>query len=71
MEESVEAALWSAVRVLEESAALERHMAQDAIEHQSSRSAERFKRIAADREQQAQAIRELLMAKSQSSRKEL
>ena len=61
--ESVEGALWSAVRTLEESAALERRLAADAAECGNKDSAARFQDIAADREEQAEVIRAVLMSK--------
>lgn len=61
--ESVEGALWTAVRVLEESAALERRLAGDAASRGDQFTADRFADAATGREEQAAIIRDLLMSK--------
>jgi two-component system chemotaxis response regulator CheB len=61
--EWVEGALWSAVRVLEESASLERRLAGEAASRGDQIAADRFSDVAIGREQQAAVIRDILMAK--------
>lgn len=67
--ESIEAALWSAVRALEESASLERRLAGDAAARGDNMSADRFSDVAEGREQQAALIREMLMSKQNPEEK--
>jgi two-component system, chemotaxis family, protein-glutamate methylesterase/glutaminase len=61
--ESVEAALWAAVRSLEESAALEKRLAQSALERGDRLTAARFKDAASSYEAQAEVIRGLVLSK--------
>jgi two-component system chemotaxis response regulator CheB len=61
--DSVEGALWTAVRILEESASLERRLAGDAAMRGDQLSADRFTDIAGGREEQAALIRDMLMSK--------
>jgi two-component system, chemotaxis family, protein-glutamate methylesterase/glutaminase len=61
--DSVEGALWGAVRILEESAALERRLSEEAAGRGDNMSATRFSDIAGGREEQAAMIRDLLMAR--------
>jgi hypothetical protein len=61
--ESVVGALWSGVRVLEDSAALERRLAGDAASRGDQFTADRFADAATGREEQAAIIRDLLMSK--------
>ena len=65
--ESVEAALWSAVRSLEESAALEDKLAGLAEERGDHLSAANFRDVARDREEQAGVIRAMLLSKNRSN----
>ncbi len=58
---AVEYALWAAVRVLEERAALSRRMASRSKERGSKRSAEIFNRTAGEAESKADTIRDLLL----------
>ena len=60
--ESVEAALWSAVRALEESAQLERTLAHQAMLRKDRASAGRYNDIASGREEQASTIRRMLLS---------
>ncbi len=60
--DTIEAALWSAVRVLEESAALERRLAAEAAAKGREQSAQRFAEIASGREQEALTIRKMLLS---------
>jgi two-component system chemotaxis response regulator CheB len=62
--ESVESALWSAVRSLEESAALEESLASKAEWRGDHHSAENFRQIAKDRQEQAAVIRSMLLSKN-------
>ena len=62
-DDSVEGALWSAVRILEESAELERKLSVLAVGRADKISANRFKEVANGREEQAEMIRQMLMAK--------
>jgi two-component system chemotaxis response regulator CheB len=66
--ESVEGALWSAVRILEESAALERRLAGDAETRGDRLSADRFTGVAQEREEQAAILRDMLMSKGNGER---
>jgi two-component system chemotaxis response regulator CheB len=61
--DSVEGALWSAVRMLEESAALERSLAGDAADRGDNLTADRFSDVATNREEQAAIIRDMLTAR--------
>jgi two-component system, chemotaxis family, protein-glutamate methylesterase/glutaminase len=61
---SVERALWGALRVLEERAALVRRLGERMQLRGQSRSRERFERQAAEAEEQARAIRQMLEAPS-------
>jgi two-component system, chemotaxis family, protein-glutamate methylesterase/glutaminase len=61
--DSVEGALWSAVRILEESASLERRLAADAAARGDELTADRFSDVALGREEQAAMIRDMLMSK--------
>jgi hypothetical protein len=56
--------LWSAVRSLEESAALETKLADLAVARGDHLSAERFHEVARDREEQASVIRAMLLSKN-------
>jgi two-component system chemotaxis response regulator CheB len=67
--ESVEAALWSAVRILEESASLERRLASGAASRGDNASAERYSDVALGREQQANLIRDMLMSRNNPEEK--
>ena len=60
--ESVEAALWSAARSLEESAHLERRLAHMAMLRKDTIAAARFSDIADGREAQAETIRRILLS---------
>jgi two-component system, chemotaxis family, protein-glutamate methylesterase/glutaminase len=60
--ESVEAAFWTAVRVLEESAALERRLAEQAMGRGQPSVAARFYDVAKGREEQAMILKGLLLA---------
>lgn len=64
--ESVETALWSAVRSLEESAQLERRLAHQAMLRNDHAVVDRFNDIAAGREAQAETIRSMLLSKEKS-----
>jgi two-component system, chemotaxis family, protein-glutamate methylesterase/glutaminase len=66
--DSVEGALWSAVRILEETASFERRLSADAHLRGDELSAHRFLDAATGREDQAGMIREMLM--SQGGREE-
>jgi two-component system chemotaxis response regulator CheB len=59
--EGVESALWSAVRRLEESANLEEKLAEMAETRGDKLTAANFKEIAADRQEQAMIIRQMLL----------
>jgi len=61
--DSIEGALWSAVRILEQSASLERTLAESAGARGDEVTAHRYLDIAAGRENQAGMIREMLMSK--------
>jgi two-component system chemotaxis response regulator CheB len=61
---SVETALWSAVRALEEKAALARRMAERLREQNYSGSAERFDHRAKDAAQQAQTLRQVIASQT-------
>jgi len=67
--ESIEGALWSAVRILEESAALERTLAADAGLRGDNLTAQRFSDIALGREEEAGIIRDMLMSKNNPEEK--
>src|SRR5262249_39934769 len=67
--ESIEGALWSAVRILEESASLERTLAADAGLPGDNLTAQRFSDIALGREEEAGIIRDMLMSKSNPEEK--
>lgn len=58
--QDVEKSLWSAVRALEEKAALARRMAVNAREHQRSRSAEQFEQQSIESHQHATVLRHLV-----------
>jgi two-component system chemotaxis response regulator CheB len=64
--DSVEAALWSAVRSLVESAQLERRLADQATLRKDPVTADRFSDIARDREVQASTIRNMLLSSEKS-----
>lgn len=64
--DAVEAALWSALRSLEESAALERRLAHQAALRNDPASAARFNEIASGREQQALTIRRMLLSEEKT-----
>ncbi len=59
--DSLEDAFWVALRALEESAALARRLAERSKNHGSLRSAERFAEQAAEAEQRAAIVREVLL----------
>ncbi len=59
--EGLDAALWSALRALEEQAALARRMAERAVKRGHDRSAESFRVQVADAEQHAELIRRVLL----------
>src|SRR5579884_450214 len=59
--EALEAALWSALRALEESAALSRRMEKRAHERSQKRTAERFSTQAHDAEEHANVLRRVLI----------
>ena len=61
--EDIEGALWTAVRILEESASLERRLAAEAENRGDRLSADRFSDIATGREDQAGLLRDMLMSK--------
>jgi two-component system chemotaxis response regulator CheB len=61
--ESLDTALWSAFRALEENAALSRRLAEQARENQRMNSAKLFDKRAKSVQRQADAIRQLLLAK--------
>jgi two-component system chemotaxis response regulator CheB len=67
--DSVEGALWSAVRILEESAALEHRLAGDAASRGDNLTADRFSDVARSREDQAAMIRDMLMSKNNAEEK--
>jgi len=67
--ESVEGALWSAVRILEESASLERKLAGEAASRGDNATADRFSDVATGREEQAGVIRDMLMSKQNREEK--
>ena len=64
--ESVEAALWAAVRLLEESAVLEMRLGELALERGDKKTAARFKEVANGRQSEAQTIRSMLLSKHNS-----
>ena len=59
--ESIEAALWTALRALEESGELARRMAARARSRDHHRTAERYEGHAEDREQHATLLRRILI----------
>jgi two-component system chemotaxis response regulator CheB len=63
--EELEGALWTALRTLEEKAALHRRLSEDAGSMQNSRVAKHFRQSAADMHQQAQTIRKLLLEREE------
>jgi two-component system chemotaxis response regulator CheB len=67
--DSIEGALWSVVRILEESASLERQLAAEAVARGDNPTADRFSDVALGREQQAAVIREMLMSKENPEEK--
>ncbi len=67
--EAVEGALWTAVRILEESASLERQLAEQASVRGDDAAADRFSEVALGREEQAGIIREMLMSKQNPEEK--
>lgn len=58
---AIETALWSALRALEESAALHKRLAQRSTENHQLQSAERFQERAGNTEQNARVLREFLV----------
>lgn len=60
-EESLEAALWSALRALEESTALARRMAASAREHNHTLLVTRYEQRAREQERHAALVRDLLL----------
>jgi len=64
--DSIEGALWSAVRILEESAALERRLADQAVGRGDDVVAERFRDAAMGRAEQARTIRDMLLSKEKT-----
>jgi two-component system chemotaxis response regulator CheB len=69
--ESVESALWTAVRALEESAALERKLAQQAAERGANQIQRRFNDVAEGREEQAEIIKNILLPKDNKPHSEV
>jgi hypothetical protein len=67
--DSVEGALWSAVRLLEESAQLERQLSDEAASRGDQLAADRFGDVALGREEQAAIIRDMLMSKDNPEEK--
>jgi two-component system chemotaxis response regulator CheB len=67
--ESVEGALWTAVRILEESASLERMLAAQAVSRGDDATADRFSDVALGREEQAALIRDMLLSKQNREEK--
>jgi two-component system, chemotaxis family, protein-glutamate methylesterase/glutaminase len=65
--ESLDTALWSAFRALEENAALARRLAEQARKNQRTNSAKIFEQRAKEVEQQAEVIRQLLLSNVQTS----
>src|SRR5262249_51212936 len=59
---TVEHALWSALRALEEHAAVRRRMAERAMLNGNTRAAERYTRRARERDVQAGRVRNLVLA---------
>ena len=59
--EELETALWTALRALEEKAALHRRLSDDAGSLRNTRVAKQFRESAEDLHQQAQTIRDLLL----------
>jgi hypothetical protein len=64
--DSVESALWEAVKTLEESAALEARLARMAIDRGDQLSAASFKDIAQSRRDQATTLRNMLLSKDKA-----
>src|SRR5438552_3658735 len=64
--DSIEGALWSAVRILEESAALEQRLADQAIGRGDDVVAERFRDAAIGRTEQARTLRDMLLSKEKT-----
>jgi two-component system, chemotaxis family, protein-glutamate methylesterase/glutaminase len=64
--EELESALWTALRTLEEKAALHRRLSEDAARRQNSRVATIFRQMAEDFHQQAQTIRHVLLQREQT-----
>jgi two-component system chemotaxis response regulator CheB len=67
--DSVEGALWTAVRILEESAALERKLSAYAAARGDDLTADRFTDAALGREEQAAMIRNMLITKESAEQK--
>src|SRR5215475_5875224 len=65
--ESLDTALWSAFRALEENASLARRLAEQAKKNQRTHSAKMFERRAKEVEGQADVIRQLLLTNVQNS----
>ncbi|HEX5435371.1 MAG TPA: chemotaxis protein CheB [Candidatus Angelobacter sp.] len=65
--EAVEAALWAAIRALEESASLARQMAERAVQNKSHRIAKRFEDSARDKMEQAALLRNVVVEKKEIS----
>jgi two-component system chemotaxis response regulator CheB len=63
--EELESALWTALRTLEEKAALHRRLSEDATRKQNSRIARQFRQTAEDLQLQAQTIRKVLLGREQ------
>lgn len=63
--EELETALWTALRTLEEKAALHRRLSEDAARKQNPRVARQFRQTAEEMHQQAQTIREVLLEREQ------
>lgn len=63
--EELEGALWTALRTLEEKAALHRRLSEDAAGQHNSRVAKHFRQTADDMHRQAQTIRTLLLEREQ------
>ncbi len=66
--ESVEAALWTAVRSLQESASLEDKLAEQAFKRGDTNTGQNFREIARSRWEQSEIIRNMLLSKENSNK---